>query len=127
MSLRYFEKVKKRIEKLGWLIDREVIEIEYDEDADSGIIGGNITFKDGSIFHFKEVILLEERQYRYHYMDKENNLIFRLDTAPHHKEINTFPYHIHLPNGVEESGEVNLFDVLNKIEDIVIKRLEEGC
>jgi len=44
MTIHYFEKVKKRIAKLEWLIDREGIEIEYDEDADVGIIGGNITF-----------------------------------------------------------------------------------
>ena len=52
MTIRYFEKIKKRIEKLEWLIERESIYTEYDEDADIGNIGGSIVFKDGSVLHF---------------------------------------------------------------------------
>ncbi|MFO7972114.1 MAG: hypothetical protein R6U40_10225 [Desulfobacterales bacterium] len=66
MTIRYFKKVRNRIEKLEWLIKQVGIDTEYDEDADAGIIGGSITFKDGSIFHFKEVLLGENRHYRFH-------------------------------------------------------------
>ena len=125
MSTRYFERIKKRIAKLEWLIERESIDTEYDEDADVGIISGIITFKDGSVFHFKEVLLGKSRQYRFHYMDGRNNLISRWDTAPHHKELKTFPYHIHLPDCVKESRPVKLIDVLDEIQSIVISRLEE--
>jgi len=52
MTVRYFETVKKRIARLEWLIERQSIDTEYDEDADVGVISGNITFKDGSVFHF---------------------------------------------------------------------------
>ena len=125
MTIRYFEKIKKRIAKLEWLIERESIDTEYDEDADVGIVSGSITFKDGSVFHFKEVCLEKSRQYRYHYMDERNNLISRWDTAPHHKELKTFPHHIHLPDGVKESKPLKLVDVLDEIESIIISRLEE--
>jgi hypothetical protein len=125
VSTRYFERIKKRIAKLEWLIERESIDTEYDEDADVGIISGIITFKDGSVFHFKEVLLGKSRQYRFHYMDGRNNLISRWDTAPHHKELKTFPYHIHLPDCVKESRPVKLIDVLDEIQSIVISRLEE--
>ena len=125
MTIRYFEKIKKRIAKLEWLIERESIDTEYDEDADVGIISGSINFKDGSAFHFKEVFLEKSRQYRYHYMDERNNLVSRWDTAPHHKELKSFPYHIHLPDGVKESKPVKLIDVLDEIESIVIGRLED--
>lgn len=124
MTILYFEKIKKRIAKLEWLIDRESIDTEYDEDADIGIIGGSIVFKDGSVLHFKEILLGEKRQYRFHYMDERNNLISRWDNAPHHKELRTFPHHIHLPDGVKENKPVKLIDVLVKIEIIVIDRLE---
>ena len=110
MTIRYFKKIKNRIGKLEWLIERVSIDTEYDEDADAGIVGGNITFKDGSIFHFKEVLLGKNRHYRFHYMDERNNLISRWDTAPHYKELKTFPYHVHLPNGVKESKQVTLID-----------------
>ena len=61
---------------------------------------------------------------RFHYMDERNNLISRWDTAPYYKELKTFPYHVHLPNGVKESKQVTLIDVLDKIENIVIAELE---
>ena len=125
MTIRYFEKIKKRIAKLEWLIERESIDTEYDEDADVGIISGSINFKDGSAFHFKEVFLEKSRQYRYHYMVERNNLVSRWDTAPHHKELKSFPYHIHLPDGVKESKPVKLIDVLDEIESSIIIRLEE--
>ena len=125
MTVRYFETVKKRIARLEWLIERQSIDTEYNEDADVGVISGNITFKDGSVFHFKDVLLGKSRQYRFHYMDERRNLICRWDTAPHHKELKTFPYHIHLPDGVKESRLVKLIDVLDEIESIVIGRLED--
>jgi hypothetical protein len=56
MTIRYFDKIKKRIVKLEWLMERVSIDTEYDEDADAGVIGRSITFKDGSVFHFKEVL-----------------------------------------------------------------------
>lgn len=124
MTIHYFEKIKKRIAKLEWLIERESIDTEYDEDADIGNIGGNIVFKDGSVLHFKEIFFGEKRQYRFHYMDERNNLISRWDNAPHHKVLRTFPHHVHLPDGVKENKPVKLIDVLDKIEDIVTERLE---
>jgi len=38
--------------------------------------------------------------------------------------LKTFPYHVHLPDGVKESRQVTLLGVLDKIEEIVIARLE---
>jgi len=35
--VRYFKKIKNRIEKLEWLIERVSIDTEYDEDADAGV------------------------------------------------------------------------------------------
>lgn len=126
MTTRYFEKIKKRIGELEWLIERVSIDTEYDEDADLGIIGGSVTFKDGSIFHFKEVLLGKSREYRFHYMDERNNLISRWDTAPHHRELKTYPYHVHLSDGVKESKAVSLIDILDKIETVVVARLESN-
>ena len=125
MTIRYFEKIKKKVAKLEWLIERKSIDTEYDEDADVGYIGGYINFKDGSVFHFKEVLMGQGRYYRFHYMDEKNNLISRWDTAPHHKELKTFPYHVHLPDGVKECKLVTLNGVLDRLESIVIERLEE--
>lgn len=110
----YVERVKKRIARLYWLIDKEYLETEYDEDTDMAIIGGNITFKDGSVLHFKEVLTPDTRHYRNHYTDKESILICRWDSVPHHKNIKTFPYHLHTAKEVEEC----------KSADITIKLIE---
>ena len=40
------------------------------------------------------------------------------------KRSKTFPYHVHLPDGVKESKQVTLIDVLDKIENVVIAKLE---
>lgn len=124
MTIRYFKKINNRIGRLEWLIERLSIDTEYDEDADAGIIGGNITFKDGSVFHFKEVLLGKTRHYRFHYMDERNNLISRWDSAPHYKDLKTFPYHVHLPDGVKESKRVTLIEVLDTIENVLVAKLE---
>jgi len=41
------------------------------------------------------------------------------------KKLKIFPYHVHLPDGVEEFKPVTLNGVLDRIESIVIDRLEE--
>ena len=125
MIAGYFEKVKKRIARLNWLIEREVVETEYDEDADSGLIGGNITFKDGSCLYFKEVLFSQTREYRFHYMDRKQNLILRWDSAPHHKKIKTFPYHVHTSKSVMPSKPLNLIEVLDQIERIIVEKIEK--
>jgi len=124
MTIRYFRSIEKRINELAWLIEQRSVVTEYDEDADVGLVGGHIHFKDGSVFHFKEILIGEKRHYRFHYMDEENNLISRWDTAPHHRELKTFPYHVHLPDGVKECESVTLIGVLDEIETVVIDGLE---
>ena len=39
-------------------------------------------------------------------MDPANQLIARWDSAPHHREVATFPYHKHTPLGVEPCGPI---------------------
>ena len=54
-------------------------------------------------------------KYRYHYMDAEQNLIFRYDNAPHHPEARSFPHHKHTFGDVIESQEPGLMEVLFEI------------
>jgi len=59
-------------------------------------------------------------------MNDADILICRWDTAPHHREVSSFPFHIHLPHGrgVEESEEIDLIFALNKIEQLVVERID---
>ena len=84
-----------------------------------GYIEGTIVFVDKSLLEFAVYTDLDDKnklKYRYHYMDGKNNLIFRYDNAPHHKEIRTFPHHKHLKNKVVESTEITLFEVLSEVD-----------
>jgi hypothetical protein len=48
----------------------------------------------------------------------ENGLIRRWDNAPHHRVIETFPFHIHTKSEILPSKEVRLEDILKIIERI---------
>ena len=53
-------------------------------------------------------------------MDKERKMIFRYDNAPHYRN-QTFPHHKHTPEGVKESKENGIIDVLKEIESLILK------
>ncbi len=63
-----------------------------------------VLFVDGS---FMEIRISEEK-YSFHYDRRMvDGRIFRLDNAPHHKEVKTYPHHFH--NAGEEAVEENTF------------------
>ena len=81
-----------------------------------------ITLNDGSILHGFEYVVVTKgkivrEKYRYHWMS-ENELVRRWDNAPHHRVIETFPFHIHTKSEILPSKEVRLEDILKYIERI---------
>ena len=74
-----------------------------------------------SKLYIKEHVSEEDYIYSFHWQDKNGDLIIRWDNAPHYKNIKTFPHHKHTKNGVEESDEVCLEDVLKYIENYLKK------
>ena len=64
-----------------------------------------IRFNDGHLLEMSEAIIVEGERldfldYRYHYQDEHNNLIFRYDSTPHFPDLPSFPHHKHLPHTV---------------------------
>ncbi len=83
-----------------------------------GFLSGSIVFQNGHLLDFaevKDVEVLAKIKYRYQYMNERQEVIFRYDNAPHHRHLKTFPHHKHLSDGIEESEEPALFDVLLEI------------
>jgi hypothetical protein len=79
---------------------------------------GRITFLDGSILEFTEIIVFEisKRKYSFQWMDSNYSLITRWDNALHHSHIPTFPHHKHVgENEIESSQERFLEDILIEI------------
>ena len=57
--------------------------------------------------------------YKFHYQDKNGNLIFRYDNSPHYPHLSTFPAHKHIGNTIIEAEPPDLNDVLAEIGAII--------
>ncbi len=123
MIYDYFSKVQKKIEEIKWIIIEQSVNFDFVSN-EMGIITGKLVFIDNSILDFMELLSKKEAEYRFHYMDKSKELIFRWDTAPHHKKIKTFPYHMHTKKEVKESKKVNFVDILDIVVDKIIENLK---
>ncbi|MCZ7380176.1 MAG: DUF6516 family protein [Candidatus Methanoperedens sp.] len=89
----------------------------------SGFLDCRILLIDGSeLFVTEYFTVLKDRlkrdKYSYH-LQKNDELIIRWDNAPHHRELSTFPFHIHTKNGVHESKEMTVEDILEEISEII--------
>lgn len=88
-----------------------------------GFIRIKCLLSDGGVVEFAEYIEIRSEEvsietYSYHWQDLKGNLIRRWDNVRHHKEVSTYPHHLHLvTEEVLESMSMNLKKVLREIED----------
>lgn len=126
MISKYFDKVKNEINSYSHVVENyQLNEKVYSEVL--GFIEGELFFPDESRLAFAEVKDIEQPskiKYHYHYMNKNDETIFRYDNAKHHTEIMTFPHHKHLPDGIVESSEPEINLILTEIEAIILKNKE---
>ena len=120
----YLAKFDAQFQEIAPIIISSSIQREIDANLGMGFVKGRITFVDGSTLEFSEQLPVERTKFRFHYMDAENNLIVRWDSAPHYRELRTFPFHLHTPQGVEEHPAITLLEVLDEIETLI--KLEES-
>ena len=57
--------------------------------------------------------------YRYHFQDENNQVIFRYDSTPHFPDLPTFPHHKHLPDTVIAANKPDLVQVLREASTFV--------
>ncbi|WP_442949561.1 toxin TumE [Nostoc sp.] len=53
--------------------------------------------------------------YRYHFQDEQNSLIFHYDSTPHFPNLPTFPHHKHLFDNVIACEKPHIADVLQEV------------
>ncbi len=93
-------------------------------------ISGYVLFRIGLILEFDEIIKQEKtaivkQKYRYHFMDKTKQLIFRYDNVSHFPKIASFPHHKHVKNTVIASNMPGLLEVIDEIEAFIVKGKQE--
>jgi len=115
----YLSQLDRKLKQLAPIISSSSVQREFDANLNIGFIKGRIIFIDGSVLDFAERISVQRPSYRFHYMDSENNLIIRWDSAPHFQHLSTFPFHRHTPRGVEACEALNLLGALTQIERVV--------
>jgi uncharacterized protein DUF6516 len=108
----YISRIRERIEALGTLSAHHDLQIRRPGPQVLGI-RVRVRFKDGFRFEGNEIWFPAGRKYRFHLMDAGGSLLWRLDNAPHHREVATHPDHLHLPGeAVEEAAPITLEDAL---------------
>jgi hypothetical protein len=97
--------------------------IEFDEiDTFVGYLKGTLELIDASVLHFMEFVEIKNDsitlvKYKYQWQFENGDLITRWDNVPHHREIATFPYHMHDNKGVSECPNIDLKAVIEVIMD----------
>ena len=114
----YFEEIEAEIKKL---------EDAYVERYEEEILSSNrinlrirVRFKTGDLFELNEAVIaeadqLERLNYRYHFQDRQNNLIFRYDNTPHFPDLENFPHHKHLSDNIISSQEPSVLKVIEEV------------
>ena len=118
----YFQKIESQIADCIYIIETSLVKDK--RSLHLGIIEGELFFTDESRLHFIEFVNVKETievyKYSYHYQDRNSDLIFRYDMAPHHQEIKTFPYHKHIySNNVIEASTPAFAQILDEISDLI--------
>ncbi len=75
-----------------------------------------IEFIDDSVLYIKEYQDEVERNYSYHWQNKDKEMLIRWDNSPHYPEHKSFPHHKHLPDQITESNEISLKEVIKFLE-----------
>ena len=120
MIKAYFAKIELAIQNFSYLDAYSLKKKLYNKTF--GYIGGSITFTNGHRLDFMEVKQFDPTvrpKYRYHYMNENNEMIFRYDNSQHHKHLLNFPHHKHIPTEVVTSTEPELHDVLLEIARLI--------
>lgn len=76
-----------------------------------------IRFTNGHLLELNEAIKAEQDSinhlnYRYHFQDDHNTLVFRYDNTPHFPDLESFPHHKHTQRMVLPGARPSISDVM---------------
>jgi hypothetical protein len=117
---RYLQRVENAVKNIeGAHVERYEEELLSEDRINLRI---RIRFKSGDLLEINEAVISEHGEinhlnYRYHFQDKKNKLIFRYDNAPHVPNVDSFPHHKHLQKEVIPSKQADLVEVIEEVKD----------
>jgi len=120
--LKYLQEIEAAFSKLSsGYIERYEEECLTPERANLRI---RVRFPTGYMLEWNEAVIGEEGHvehlgYRYHFQDRDNNLVFRYDNTPHFPDLKTFPNHKHLPDKVMAAKRPSVFEVLKEVNELL--------
>ena len=100
----YIERIRALIvsntQVVNWAIARE------EAQGDRGLFRYRLTLQDGSFLEIFEFFIVTETEvkvtkYSFHWQNADGKFRKRWDNAAHHREISTYPHHVH--DGTEEN------------------------
>ena len=97
-------------------IVKEYVIIDFKSFQEGFFIKIKARLTDDTLLFISEYVDSDERNYSYHLQDINNELIMRIDNAPYHTEISTFPHHIHINNSIIENILISSEEILNFIK-----------
>ena len=118
LFLDYFDDIEQ------WLISIPNLYVEQFNavfiSSDRANLKLRLRFELRYLLSVSEAIVICDQQitfldYRYHFQDSQNNLIFRYDSTPHFPDLPTFPHHKHLPDNVIACDKPKLPEVLEEV------------
>jgi hypothetical protein len=112
----YYFKIESLLKEFS-LVTHFSVDFEEIEDY-IGYIKGKLELMNGSTIFFFEFIEVKNNvpvlvKYKYQWQSPDGDLLKRWDNAPHHKELNSFPDHVHDCNGVYSSPAMSLESILD--------------
>ena len=113
----YLSDIESAIRRLiGAYIERYEEEVMNSDRVNIRI---RIRMANESLLEINEAVVADSNRirhlgYRYHLQDGKNNLIFRYDNTPHFPELSSYPHHKHLPEGVHETEEPDILNVIKE-------------
>ncbi len=123
MSDQYLIEIENKLREIADLILDYSLKVERPEFTGLVYIKGEITFFEGSSLTFSQLFSEKPISYRFHLMDAEKALIRRWDSAPHHRELKTFPFHMHTPEGVCAEKAINLPEAIDRSIEILLRNI----
>ncbi|MBK1987950.1 hypothetical protein A0J48_010425 [Sphaerospermopsis aphanizomenoides BCCUSP55] len=84
-----------------------------------------LRFNQTHLLEINEAIVIANNQlqfldYRYHFQDANNHLVFRYDSTPHFPNLANFPYHKHLPEDVIAAEKPEISEVLEEVNKLLV-------